>query len=80
MSIRAEHLDDGFLKHVRHGAVAPPLPRGVSYKQKCVPFIGKGEEGVARSFNCTPPPSIWWVSIWQVCVLLKVTCRLCLLM
>ena len=38
-------------KNVNHEAVAP---RGVNYKQKYVPSIGKGGAGVAHSFKCTP--------------------------
>ena len=52
MSIRASARRE-LSKNVSHRAVAP---RGVHYKQTYVPSVGKGGEGVAHSFNCTPRP------------------------
>jgi len=40
---------------VVHGSSSP---RGVPYKQKYVPAIGKGGDGAGHHFNCTPPPRI----------------------
>jgi len=56
-------------RNVSHGAV---VSRGVHYKQKYVPCIGKGGDSVAHSFNCIPRYG-GFVSCWRTCFLTSCT-------